>query len=67
MDKTGKILAIDDNEDILFSLKLLLKKHVEKIVIESNPENIPEIMAEEEYDVILLDMNCPIHLLLSNS
>jgi len=31
MSKFGKILAIDDNEDILFSLKLLLKNHVETI------------------------------------
>ena len=30
-EKTGNILAVDDNEDILFALKLLLKPHVEKI------------------------------------
>jgi len=29
--KYGKILVVDDKEDILFALKLLLKKHVEKI------------------------------------
>lgn len=56
-DKIGKILAIDDNEDILFSLKLLLKKHVEKIKVDPNPENIPQLMTEDQYDVILLDMN----------
>ena len=27
-NKVGKILAVDDNEDILFALKLLLKQHL---------------------------------------
>ena len=57
MNKVGKILAIDDNEDILFSLKLLLKQHVELIHTESDPELIPKLMKQENYDVILLDMN----------
>ena len=56
-EKIGKILAIDDNEDILFALKLLLKNHVELIQTETNPERIPEILHNENYDVILLDMN----------
>lgn len=55
--KIGKILAVDDNEDILFALKLLLKTHVELIHTENNPHKIPELMAAETYDVILLDMN----------
>ncbi|HAF30792.1 MAG TPA: sigma-54-dependent Fis family transcriptional regulator [Bacteroidales bacterium] len=56
-EKIGKILAIDDNEDILFALKLLLKNHVELIQTETNPEKIPELLHNESYDVILLDMN----------
>ena len=55
--KQGKILAVDDNEDILFALKLLLKNHVEKIVTEVSPDNIPQLMKEENFDLILLDMN----------
>ena len=57
MEKFGKILAIDDNEDILFSLKLLLKNHVETIHTEINPDRIPGLMEQENFDVILLDMN----------
>ncbi len=53
----GRILAVDDNEDILFALKLLLKPHVEKIDTLSTPELIPEYMQKGDYDVILLDMN----------
>jgi len=55
--KEGKILAIDDNVDILFALKLLLKKHVESITIESDPNKIPELIRKENFDIILLDMN----------
>ena len=57
MEKFGKILAIDDNEDILFSLKLLLKKHVELIHTEINPERIPGLLEQGNFDIILLDMN----------
>ncbi len=57
MSKFGKILAIDDNEDILFSLKLLLKNHVETIHTEINPDRIPGLLEQGNFDVILLDMN----------
>ena len=57
MEKFGKILAIDDNEDILFSLKLLLKNHVETIYTEINPDRIPGLLEQGNFDVILLDMN----------
>jgi DNA-binding NtrC family response regulator len=56
-DKAGNILAVDDNEDILFALKLLLKPHVEKITTLNSPEKIPELLAQENFDLILLDMN----------
>ncbi|MFW5781169.1 MAG: sigma-54-dependent transcriptional regulator [Bacteroidota bacterium] len=56
-NKFGKILAVDDNEDILFALKLLLKQHVEKIETISNPNEIPGLLQKEDFDVILLDMN----------
>jgi len=55
--KAGKILVVDDNEDILFALKLLLKPHIELIQTTSNPSDIPVLLAKESYDVILLDMN----------
>ncbi|HAN17971.1 MAG: sigma-54-dependent Fis family transcriptional regulator [Bacteroidetes bacterium GWC2_33_15] len=56
-EKYGKVLAIDDNEDILFALKLLLKNYVEVIRTEMNPEIIPDLLSKEQFDVILLDMN----------
>jgi DNA-binding NtrC family response regulator len=55
--KYGRILAIDDNADILFALKLLLKPHVEVIETCNSPEEIPSIVKKNSFDVILLDMN----------
>ena len=57
LDKDCKILAIDDNEDILFSLKLLLKNHVGSVKTSTSPEDIPSLMKEDNFDIILLDMN----------
>jgi len=56
-EKTGNILAVDDNEDILFALKLLLKPHVEKLTTLNSPDKIPELLSREHFDMILLDMN----------
>jgi len=55
--KQGKILIIDDDEDILQAARLLLKRHVASIRIEKNPDSIPSLLKSESYDVILLDMN----------
>ena len=56
-DKYGRILVVDDNEDILFAIKLLLKQHVEEIIVLNNPEKIPELLKSGDFDVIFLDMN----------
>ena len=56
-EKIGKVLIVDDNEDILFSLKLLLKKYVISVQTENCPKNIPELVKNNQFDVILLDMN----------
>jgi len=55
--KSGKILVVDDNEDILSAARLLLKQHVALVHTEKNPERVPALMKDEAYDVILLDMN----------
>ncbi|MCF7910886.1 MAG: sigma-54 dependent transcriptional regulator [Candidatus Cloacimonetes bacterium] len=57
IDNTAKILVVDDNEDILFSLKLLLKNQVGKIILEKDPAQIPRLLENEDFDIILLDMN----------
>ncbi|MDO5665111.1 MAG: sigma-54 dependent transcriptional regulator [Bacteroidia bacterium] len=57
MEKQGKILIVDDNEDILFALNLLLQPHVEKVKVTTQPERIEHFMNTFQPDVILLDMN----------
>ena len=56
-EKLGKILIVDDDEDVLKAARLFLKKHAASIHTEQNPENIPSLMSNNVYDVILLDMN----------
>lgn len=55
--KQGKILIIDDNEDVLFALNLLLEPYVDQIRVTTQPERIEHFMESYAPDVILLDMN----------
>ena len=57
-EKTGKILAIDDNQEILLSLRVALSKYFEAIKLYVSPtdEALKDI-ATGEYNVVLLDMN----------
>jgi len=57
MEKKGKILIIDDNEDVLFALNVLLNPYVEKIQVSTSPDKIEQFMVNYQPDVILLDMN----------
>jgi DNA-binding NtrC family response regulator len=58
MKKTqARILVIDDQEDILFAIKMMLKKHFEEIYTFSEPKKAIHALAENEIDVVLLDMN----------
>ena len=55
--KKGKLLIIDDNEDILFALNLLLEPYMEQIRVATQPERIDHFMRTFIPDIILLDMN----------
>ncbi len=58
MKKTdATILIIDDQEDILFALKMLLKKSYERVFTLNNPKKVVHMLAENTIDVVLLDMN----------
>ncbi|MDR3217422.1 MAG: sigma-54 dependent transcriptional regulator [Dysgonamonadaceae bacterium] len=57
MDKKGKILIIDDNEDVLFALNALLYPYTEKVKVSAYPEKIAHYMETFRPDLILLDMN----------
>ncbi|OZI05960.1 sigma-54-dependent Fis family transcriptional regulator [Siphonobacter sp. BAB-5385] len=53
----ARILVVDDNEDLLKAARLLLKQHFTRVDTEKNPENLPNLLRQEGYDVIMLDMN----------
>ncbi|WP_072531039.1 sigma-54-dependent transcriptional regulator [Bacteroides ilei] len=57
MDEKGKILIIDDNEDVLFALNLLLEPYMEKVKVTTQPSRVEYFMKSFRPDVILLDMN----------
>ena len=57
MEQKGKILVVDDNEDILFALNFLLKPLVEDVRVTKNPEQIDRLYDLLQPDVVLLDMN----------
>ena len=53
----AKVLIVDDDNDILIAGKLLLKRHFSHLVTCAKPENIPEIMSQNRFDAVMLDMN----------
>lgn len=55
--KQAQILIVDDQEEILFSAKMILKKHFETIFTTNSPKKIISILSENEINVVLLDMN----------
>ena len=57
MECKGKILIVDDNEDVLLSLNMLLRPWTDAIRAITKPERIIEFMDYFCPDVILLDMN----------
>lgn len=55
--KTGRVLVVDDDPDVLQAAKLFLKQHVAKVDTERNPSSIPNLLKNYDYDLVLLDMN----------
>ena len=55
--KPGNILVIDDDRDILLTVRIVLKKQFGSIQTETDPNKVLNRLQENSYDVILLDMN----------
>lgn len=53
----GKILIVDDDKDVLVTARMILKQHFSSIVIETNPKEIPGYLKNQDFDVVILDMN----------
>ena len=55
--KQGTILIVDDNRNILTTVRMLLDPVFANIITIANPNSIPAKLREEHPDVVLLDMN----------
>ena len=53
----ARILVVDDNVQILESLRILLKEEFQAIDVISSPSRINEMLWRNQYDVVMLDMN----------
>lgn len=53
----ARILVVDDDPDILVAVQLLLKTEAKSVVTERNPEQLRTVLAKDQFDLILLDMN----------
>jgi len=53
----GRILLIDDNEELLVAIRLILSPYFAEVKTLSNPNQIITIIEKDPYDVIILDMN----------
>ena len=56
-DKKGHILIVDDDEDILTAGRLLLRRHFSQVITCKQPAQIPDLLAANRFDAVLLDMN----------
>ena len=57
MKKQGNILVVDDNTNILTSLKLLLDNIFNEVSVLSSPSRMLQSIQKNNIDVVLLDMN----------
>lgn len=55
--KTGSILVVDDNKNVLSALRILLDGYFEHTTLLSNPNILISTLREKNPDVVLLDMN----------
>ena len=53
----GHILVVDDDPDILTASRLLLRRRFAEVILCSDPNGIPDLLAKHRFDAILLDMN----------
>jgi len=53
----GKILIVDDDKDVLTTARIILKQYFTDIITEENPQKLPDYLKNEDFDLVILDMN----------
>jgi DNA-binding NtrC family response regulator len=57
----GCVVIVDDDPDIQTAGRLLLGRHVARVVCCSSPDELPAVLASQAVDAIVLDMNYGAH------
>ncbi|MEM8897291.1 MAG: sigma-54 dependent transcriptional regulator [Bacteroidota bacterium] len=57
MPRAYSILIVDDDEDILLSAKMVLKRHFNSVTTENNPHKLEQLLQASPISLVLLDMN----------
>ena len=57
MSPLGPVLVLDDDPDVLKAAGLALARAAERVELASSPEEVLPILAAQQIDAILLDMN----------
>ena len=55
--KQGTLLVVDDNRNILTTVKMVMEQTFDRIVCMASPSGLMTRLREDEPDVVLLDMN----------
>ena len=55
--QNSNVLIVDDDADVLLAAEIVLKPHFGKVTTANDPERLPVLLADGDYDVLLLDMN----------
>ena len=56
----GRILAVDDELDMLTLLKMIIEGHTaHQVTVTNNPLEAGELLAKEQFDLILTDLKMP--------
>ncbi len=53
----GNILIVDDDQGVLYTVKMILKQRYQNVHTKNNPVSAFESFLKTNYDVVLLDMN----------
>lgn len=54
---SASILVLDDNPDVLLAAEIVLKTEFSLIKVESDPKKLQSLLEQNDFDVVLLDMN----------
>lgn len=54
---TGNILIVDDDKDILLTMRMVLKRTFTRLETASDPHQITQLLEDGQFDLVLLDMN----------